>query len=228
MITVKVDTSGLAKMATLIGGMQKQIAFATAVALTETAKKVKDEMPSIMERQLERPTPFTKSGLFVKAARKTNLEAVVGIKDIQAKYLQLNIEGGTRRPGKQGLKLPSAINLNEFGNIPRGVIRQLMSVAKKESGLSKRTSRRIKISNKIELFYGDPRDVGAKDYPPGIYKRVDQGNGRNQLIPLVVFPVVNARYKPRFRFYDEANKIIRKTFDYQFAMAYKRAMDTAR
>lgn len=225
MITVKTDFSGaLAKLA----AVEKQVKFATAVALTKTALKAKEAMPAAMEKALNKPTPFTKRGIFTRRATPDRPEAVVGIKDAQAKYLRYQIEGGTRRPDAGGLRLPAAINLDEFGNIPKGLIKQMIAIANKEKKLGKVKARRIRVSNKVELFYGDPDDNGRAVMPRGIYKRIDLGNGRGQLIPLVVFPVVSANYRPRFNFEKEVAAVVAKEWDKQFADAFAYAKRTAR
>ena len=123
MITVRVE--GFDQALAKVSGLGKQVKFATAVALTRTAKAVKDAVPAAMERELDRPTPFSKSGLYIQAARPERLQAVVGFMDRQAKYMAFQIEGGTRQAGPHGIKLPGNIQLNTFGNIPKGVIAQL-------------------------------------------------------------------------------------------------------
>ncbi|MBZ0105427.1 MAG: hypothetical protein K8H84_07320 [Sulfuricella denitrificans] len=229
MISIKVDTTGLDKTIAQISGMAKQVNYATAVALTSVAKKAQAAMPAAMERELDRPTPFTKGSIFVSPARKENLAAIVGFKDRAATYMAKQIAGGTVNPGKAGLRLPASVQLNQYGNIPKGLIGQLIAVAKKEGkGLTKRKSRLIKVSNKVELFYGDPADVGGHNFPPGIYKRLDLGNGRRQLIPIIIFPRVAAHYKPRFHFGAEVEKIVRREWDSEFNRALEYALRTAR
>ena len=116
-------------------------------------------MPEELERALDKPTPFTKRGVRVlRYANKAKLEATVGFMAAQAKYMELQIAGGTRQPGRAGLKIPAAIQLNQYGNIPRGIIAQLVAVARKEQGMKKATSRKVKVSGKLDLFYGDPPD----------------------------------------------------------------------
>ena len=225
---IKVEVKGLDATLARLGGLGKQVDYATAVALTKTAKVVQAYLPAELDKALDRPTPFTKRGVFITPARRDTLFAVVGIKDIQAKYLRWQFDGGTRAPGAKGLKLPSAVNLNEFGNIPKGVIKQLIGVARRETGLKKRTATKIKVSQKVEIFYGDPADVGGHKFPPGIYKRVNHGGGRHQLIPLIVFPRVAARYKKRFDFPSFAAKIVDREWPAQFDAAFKTALETAR
>ncbi len=229
MISIKVDMIGMDTLKAQIGGMGKQVNYAAAVALTATAKKAQAAMPAALDRALDRPTPFTKTSVFVSPANKNNLAATIGFKDRAATYMARQIAGGTLNPGSKGLKLPASIALNQYGNIPKGIIAQLIAVAKKEGkGLTKRKSRLIKVSNKVELFYGDPADVGGHKFPPGIYKRIDRGNGRRQLVPIVIFPRVAAHYKQRFKFREEVEKIVREEWPSQFSSALENALRTAR
>jgi hypothetical protein len=224
MLKVTVDNkAALAHLA----GLGQQIKYATARALTATAKEVQRRIPAALEKDLDRPTEFTKRGTFVIPARKDKLEAVVGFKDRQASYLKWQIEGGSRSPSKKALRLPSAIGLDQHGNLPKGVIQKLIAVARKESKMAKRTSRRIKVSSKLDIFYGDPKDVGGHRFPPGIYKIVKNGM-REQMVPLVVFPQKSARYKHRFKFYEMAEQTIREVWANEFEKAIAEAIRTAR
>lgn len=191
-------TTNLDAVRKQFAGLEKQVNFAASKALNDVARKVQQAMPSGLKSQLDRPTPFTASAKATRIipAKRDNLAAEVVFKDVQAGYLKWQVEGGVRSPARKALKLPTAINLNEYGNVPRGIISQLISVARKESKMAKRTSRRIKVSNKLELFYGDPADLGGHRFPPGIYKIVQRGAG-SQLVPLVVFPATTAKYKKR-------------------------------
>lgn len=54
---------------------------------------------------------------------------MVGVKDRQAQYLACQGEGGTRAPARQALRLPSVVDRNESGNLPAGLIRQLVARA---------------------------------------------------------------------------------------------------
>ena len=221
---ITVDVRGLDAAKAFIAGAGKQVAYAASRALNATAQKVADAMPAEIEQAIDRPTPFTKRGVAILGprARKDRLEVRVGFRTAQAKYMQLQIEGGTRNPGEAGLKLPGAVKLNEFGNIPKGIIAQLVAVARKERGLKKATARRVQVSSKVEIFYGDPTDHGRK-FPRGIYKIA---NGK--LIPLIVFPATVARYKPRFDYQGKAISIVRREWSSQFDAALADAMRTAR
>ena len=104
---------------------KKQIPFATALALNNTAKDGQAAAQKAMEKALDRPTPFTLRGIAVKRATKSNQESVVYIKDIQAEYLRWQITGGTRKARNKALLVPENIRLNKYGNMPRGRINKL-------------------------------------------------------------------------------------------------------
>lgn len=222
MITLRME--GFEKARAHISGLSKQVAFAASKALNETAKAIAAAMPEEIEKTFDKPTPFTKRGVGVlKYANKANLEVTVGFRPAQARYMKLQIEGGSFNPGSKGLKLPSAIKLNDFGNIPKGVIAQMMAVARKESGMKKATSKRIRVSNKVDLFYGTPEAINGKQMPRGIYKAV---NGA--LIPLVVFPTATAKYSSRFDFQGKAKAIAERVWKSEFDKALAEAIRTAK
>ena len=105
---------------------ESQIPFATALALTKTAQSAQRSELIAMERQLDRPTPFTKRGVAIRKATKNNLRAMVFIREQQAEYLDAVINGGTRKPKGRAHVLPVATKRNKFGNIPRGRIKKLL------------------------------------------------------------------------------------------------------
>ena len=75
MLTVKLQ--GFDKTLANIAGLQKQVRFAAAKALTQTAKKVQTRLIAEMGSQFDRPTPYTLRSTFVKPATKTELSAIV-------------------------------------------------------------------------------------------------------------------------------------------------------
>lgn len=229
---IDLKVTGLDAARAYIRNADRQIAFAAAKALTQTGHDVRRAIPAGLQAQLDRPTRFTASetATTVTPARKDNLRAIVAFKPIQAGYLHWQVEGGTRRPERKALRLPSAIGLDAYGNLPRGIIQQLIAVARKESKLAKRKARRVRISNKVEIFYGDPTDVGVKNSPPGIYKIVQHGakGGGSRLIPLIVFPQTTATYRPRLNLERIARPVVERAFPGRFAVALQQAMATAK
>lgn len=228
---IKVEIRGLDQTLAHVAGMAKQVRFATAVALTRTAGAVKDAMPAVMERELDRPTSFTKRGMFVQRATPATLTATVGFMDRQAAYLKYQIAGGTRTPTARGIKLPGNITLNSFGNIPKGLIDQLKKSAQ-DGSLGRGIAGRLGLKNRrkdaapIALFFGKPTGRGWEKAPMGIWRRVPGSPGK--LIPVIVFEDTPARYKPRFRFKRAAEDVVRRVWDANFAKAFADAMRTAR
>ncbi len=228
---IKVDITGVQQTIAALQDKQKQMAYAAAVALTRTAKAVKDAMPALMNAELDRPTPFTTRGLFVTSATKASLTAKVGFMDRQAAYMQLQIAGGTRKPGPHGIKLPGDIVLNAFGNIPRGTIAKLKAAAE-DGTLSKAIGRRLGLGDRrkgaapVELFYGRPLRKNKSLAPLGIWRRVPGHPGK--LVPVIIFTDKTLTYKPRFHFATDAERIIRAEWPGNFARAFDEAMRTAR
>lgn len=151
----------------------RQIPFATAKALTKTAQEVQravvDQLPAVFDR----PTPFTLRGVGVTYATKATLTSRVFLKDIQREYLRLQVTGGTRSPKKVALVLPAGVDLNAYGNIPRGKIKALL--ARKDvfsgkvrgvGGIWRRTNGRLKL-----LVAYEPTATYQRRFPFGAIAR---------------------------------------------------------
>jgi hypothetical protein len=219
-------------MANLMG-QQRQVAYATAVALTRTAAAIKSALPAELDRVFDRPTPFTKRGIYLKAARRDSLTAEVGFMTRQASYLRIQTEGGTRQPTARGIRLPGNIELNAFGNIPRGLTDKLKAAAK-DGTLGSAVMRRLGVAAKdrrkgaapIQLFYGKPAGSRWDKAPVGIYRRVPGKPGK--LIPVILFEDTPARYQKRLDLEAFARPIVAREFERQFDRALRDALDTAR
>jgi len=228
---IKVDHN-IGQVQAWLAGQQKQVQFATAVALTRTASAIKAALPAEMDRVFERPTPFTKRGIYLKAARRDNLTAEVGLMDAQAKYLGLQVTGGVRQPGQRGIRLPGNVQLNAFGNIPRGLTDKLKAAAK-SGELGAAVTRRLGVKGDrrkgaapIELFYGKPAGDRWNDAPVGIWRRVPGRPGK--LIPVIVFEDTPAKYRKRLDLQRFATPIVQREFAQQFDRALREALASAR
>lgn len=216
-----------------LGGVEKQVRYATAVALTRTATQIKAALPAELDRVLDRPTPFTKRGIYLKAARRDSLTAEVGFMDLQASYLGLQITGGVRQPTARGIRLPGNVELNAFGNIPKGLTDKLKAAAK-DGTLSAAVMRRLGVSAKdrrkgaapVQLFYGKPAGSRWDKAPVGIYRRVPGRPGK--LIPVIVFEDTPARYRKRLDLGRVATPIVQREFQAQFDRALREALANAR
>lgn len=129
-------------------GARDQVPFATAVALTRTARDVREVERKSMPTVFDRPVPYTLNSLYVKPATKQDLTARVWVKDDRAgsgtpatRYLVPEIEGGRR--GMKGFErllqragalpagwaaVPGAgADIDQHGNMRRGQITQILS-----------------------------------------------------------------------------------------------------
>jgi hypothetical protein len=181
--------------------VQPQVPFATAKALTDTAreaaKAVTDQLPTVFDR----PVPFTLRAIGWERATKASLTARVFIRPTQLKYLALEVTGGTRTPPKRALLMPVDIGLNQYGNIPRGKVAALF--AKGQGGAA-------------SVFSGVHHGV------PGLWQRTRKG------LRLLVTYKSKAQYKPRLAFGRIVQATVTARLLPNFRAALKQALATAR
>lgn len=221
MITVKVDTAKLERRLQAIAA--DQVPFATALALTNTARDCSNALTDELPKYLDNPTAFTLRAFTIQRAEKGALRARVFAKDAQGRYLKWQIDGGDRAPTRKLQRLPAEIALNAHGNLPAGEIKRLVALAKAGKRVSRARGAKVGVSSKVDLFYGDPGSGRAV----GIYKRIVKGD-QEFLVPLVIMPQGSVKYRPRF----PAERIVRDTaarvFPERFRAAMQRAVSTAK
>lgn len=148
MITVQAKADLKEINALLAGLASDQVPFATAYALTQTAKAAQGEVQREIARVFDRPTRFTIGSVYVKPATKRNLVAQVKIQDTvrdsstrPVQWLYAEVEGGNRK--LKGLEVllqakgampkgwfavpTSNAPLDAYGNVPAGRINQILS-----------------------------------------------------------------------------------------------------
>jgi hypothetical protein len=153
MVIINVKTNIDAVIQQLDRRVWKQVPYATARALTATAKDVQRALTEAIPQVFDRPTPFTQRAIGMTWATKNTLRSKVFIKDVQAGYLRLQVSGGTEFPKKRALVVPAGVALNAYGNMTRNKLRSLL--------------------NRKDVFSGRVRGV------PGIWQRV---GGRVKLL----------------------------------------------
>ncbi|HIJ48235.1 MAG TPA: hypothetical protein HPP72_09520 [Gammaproteobacteria bacterium] len=179
---------------------RKQVPFATAKALTLTAKDVQKAETVQLVKKLDRPTKFTQNSIAITPAKKSTLEARVFIRDIQAQYLKYQVKGGTRAGvgGKIGVPTRNK-KLNKFGNI-----------AGRRKGLVKGKKQFIATINGIS----------------GVWLRT--GGKRNKGVKLMVAFESSVNYEKRFPFYKIAQGVVASKFKKNFEKTLMQALATAR
>ncbi|MCG9537359.1 hypothetical protein [Providencia huaxiensis] len=117
--------ASLTDLANQLRTIRKQIPFATAQALTSTARKIENAQKVALQRNLESPTPFTVKSIKSRGARKSDLRAKVFVMNIAAEYLTPFEEGGIHKLNGSALLNPKNIKLNKYGNLPRNKLSSL-------------------------------------------------------------------------------------------------------
>ena len=247
-LTIKTNFPDVQRKLDALG---KQARFACAVALTRTAQAVKTAEIAQLRRSLDRPTPYTLNSLFFKPATRERLEARVWLKDDlavsnagtpPANYLVPHISGGQRHRKRFESALRAAgvlpddwlvvpgdgARLDQFGNIERGQIIQILSqlritqVAGYVRNLSFQARKQIAAQRKAGGRFFFVRPGGP--LRPGVYQREFIGR---TVTPVMIF-VSRATYRKRLPFYETAKRVVAAEFPRHFEAAWKQALRTAR
>ena len=245
MFNITLDESAMNRA---FANAEKQVSFATSLALTRTAQVVKEELKGEMRSIFDRPTPFTMNSLRIIPASKRNLEAKVWFKnpprisDGSKHYLEPQVYGGGRPfKGAERLlqmagHLPQgwfavpgpAARMDGYGNMSRGQIVQILSALRSlPSGIGDRplqygTTRGSRTPRNVQNFVVIQPGQGSA-LKPGVWLR-----GPNRSLKLVLAYVPNVSYKKRFQFFDIAQRVAEREMERQFDQALQHAVATAR
>jgi hypothetical protein len=216
MLQMSVDTRAIERR--LNGIAKSQLPFAVALGINDVAGQIKDAEASGLERDLDRPAPFTKRGLFVARASKRKLTGVVGFKPTQADYLALQATGGRRRAKRKAVLVPVNQRLNKYGNMPKSTVKRLLA--------------------KPDVFSGTVNGVG------GIWQRPKRGarrtkaggarsgavgtTGARKGLKLLIAYKAAVDYTPRLKFVPRAGVTARREIAPAIAKHLARAVKTAR
>lgn len=224
----------------------RQWAFAISLGVNRTAQKVKTNEAAVLDRRLDRPTPYTRRSLQLQPGRKTNPTAHVWFKDRgyggmkgtpAGDYLLPQVHGGTRPHkgleraaqrerflGPTDYLVPgSTAPLDAYGNVRRGVVTKVMSALRLfgEQGYTanaSHTRRSRKKGNQTRYWFGQVRGQAA------IWERLGQDHVR----ALYVVESRAPRYRARFPFFQVAENTVRAHFERQLVSAFDYALKTTR
>lgn len=246
MIEIKTTTNValISKAFRLLG--ERQIPFVLAVAATRTGQLVKARLLKEIPNVIDRPTPQTMRGLFLKGATKKRPEARVWFKDsfsagIPAdRYLRPQVEGGTRKAkrlevalrklgilGGEEWAIPSKDILNQFGNMPGSLAVRILSglgAAETSAGVtanassSKRSKRKGNAKRYFVATIGGIRGIWERE-------RTAFGSG---VRPVVIFVKKAPSYQTRFPFFEIAAEVVRDEYARVFLAAIDQAVKSAR
>lgn len=214
-ISIKADVKALAR--SLDAFAKTQVPFATAKALTAVAKRVQEAETKAFGDVFDRPTLFTQRSVGVKAARKNDLNAVVFVKDIAAKYLLPYETGGKHflPHSKRGGTLfnPKAQPVNQYGNLPNGVLRRLAGRADVFVGAVQ-----TKGGTTVNGVWQRPAAAGAKG----------RGLNRTGSLKLLVRFGDALPVKQRLGYRERAQAVVQASLRAEFEAAMGEALRTAR
>jgi hypothetical protein len=217
-MTLNVDMSGLLKKMALA---KEELPKAVAIALTETAKGVRDDLYRHARSVFGHASNFTMNSIFVKFADKRDLAAgaVVGLKARQQQYLLPEIVGGARGKGIEKIlaaaglppsgmyAVPTRNSKLAGGRVSLAWLRKIVSQLLADAKAKKRRN--------ATLVFALLHRKGALG--PGIYAK----KGRT-ITPLLLF-VSSVSYRPRLDFYGVGESSARRRFPSAFQAALNRA-----
>lgn len=212
---------------------------AVTQAINNVLFDARPKMKALMEREFDRPTPYTLRSILVDKARDSQFgisEGSIfvargelgGIKP--ENYISPEVYGGGRKLKRyeralqaRGL-LPSGyytvpskyMKLDAYGNVGPGIIVKILSALGALGPRTNRTERSArKLGAKKRDFYvilpNDPNNPGRQ---PGIYERTKTGGYK------IAFIYTRApNYKPRYTFYE--------TLEAEFKTRFVRQLDRA-
>ena len=208
--------------------VQKQLPFATSLALNDTGFDVRESLNKGTQGAFHKPVKFTQKAFLVKKSKKRQLIAVVYAQDAEgkdrARYLRFGTAGGTRP--QKGYEKYFEKGVPNDGSIPSGsYFVPGPSVKINASGNVslpniKKISKGISGKPRGGFFIGTPR---GGNRPPGIYRR-----SRKQLHPYFIATQNKPNYKKRFDIQKIGNKVIQRRFNAHFNAALIKSLKTAK
>ena len=198
MIQIEANVRGVRQS---LGGLEKQARFATAVALTRTAKDAQEEVRRQLPERFTIRTGWLAKGIRVKSARKNDLEASVRVLD---DFMALQETGGDRRSRSgKSLAIPYGARPN-----PRSVTRP-----------SKFPGQLLEKPNHfIAPFHDDPQTHA-------VWRR---GGRKGKKLKLMYVFADQVRLEPRFDFMETVREVVEARFQENFNDALREALAAAR
>lgn len=220
----------------------RQMPFATALALTRTAQKIREAERVEMQRAFDRPTPYTLNAFQVVPATKASQVAEVKYKDgplyASKHFLEVQVEGGSR--GKTGLERRLQFDLqrvgafdaliptraaakDRYGNWSAGERNRVLSALSAQLDPYANTTDRSNRRNKSRPIYG-LRMVGKANN----WAITRRSPAQPDSIAIALFVRKRPTYTPRFDFYEVGARTFNATYPVEFEIAMQKALDTAR
>lgn len=229
MLTISVTSDLEQRVSQFARIANDQVPFATAVALTRTAKLAKQEIERQLPSLIDRPTAFTMKGFRLWPASKRSLVATVDFRQSMTggnaakDYLAPLVYGGVRRvknferalqrsgvlPQGYAAVPGSAAKIDGFGNMSRAQLGQVLASV----GAAKPKARKI-----TQRYFVAARGKGS--LAPGVWL----AEGRS-VRPVLMF-VKQPAYKARLNIAGIASQVINQRFATELDAAMQQAMSS--
>lgn len=177
---------------------RKQVPFATALALTWTAKDAQKAVIDELPKRFTIRSPWIERGIRIRKATKHKPEATVFSRD---PFMRLQEEGGTKRPSGKTFAIPAQIRKSKAQRITK---------AKRPARVLKQKSTYI---------------APLKGKNAGIFRKVGK-KGRPKL--LYVLRSGPQRVEPRLGMRETVERTVQKRWQKNFGKALARAIATQR
>lgn len=264
MSVIKIDTSEIVKFEKELRALEKkQLPYAIRLTVNKLAENAKRHMEIKQLPTLDRPTRYALNMMRVDYAKRSDLTSTIKVKDRAMvtkrgmvgpdEVLGHLFAGGQRRgKGYEGLMqragiLPKGmytvpgegVTLDAHGNIPKGLIVQLLAyfnsfqesgfranmTDKSRAAFEKRHRRKnYKSAQSFNFFLVR---VGDKSrLHPGIWARVGFDIGKS-IKPILMF-VDKATYEQRFDLPAIVDGIVQRDLEFEFGKAFEHALRTAK
>lgn len=226
-----------------LGQLEKQVPFATALALTKTGQDVQKDIYAEQAKVFDRPTRYTQSAFFLTKATKVKLYAEVRLKDrslsktqrTPAQIIGHQYEGGTRASKSieryavsAGLLSPNEVlvpsvgaRLDGYGNMSRGQVAQVLSQLRlglDVASFKSKSARSVRTQKRARLMFWSR----GGHLPRGVWVRTLGG-----VLP-VLMVAANVRYRQLLDVPRLGERTALRVFDAHFSAAWAKAKSTAR
>lgn len=228
-IELTIDQRGLARFSRFGQQVQKQLPFATSLALNalaggsnkipgSKAQNIRTALAGASRGYFDQPTKFIQNAWRTTFASRSNLQVIIHPEEKRVKYLKAHIQGGARTFKGYEAKLlgignqrtqaliPSFVKRNSAGNVTQGTLGKIISAQSARGAGS--------------VFIGTPRG-GARG--AGVYERTRGG----ALKPLFVAQP-RAYYTGKFPLQQTAETVYRRRFNQYLSMALEQALRSAK
>lgn len=257
MFKTEIDTDAL--IGNLSDLEKKQFPFATAGAINDALFAARDAWRTNIASVFDSPNQLTMNAVLYTKATKENLTGELYLRNEASKgtppsrYLLPQVQPGPREEkpfehllreagvlgGNEFLMPGRNFPLDQFGNVPGGVLSAILSdlqahrdVSRRSTPASRKKRERKKNVGKRQVYFlsRGPEDIGGgkiQHLPRGIYERTRTGFGSS--IRMVLAIVEGAPvYRQRFDAFGIANRAFTQSFPGAFKIRLRQAVLTAK